>query len=484
MAWWITGGVLTRADDAPAENSIRTEITGEGEVLIPEGVTTIGDAAFKECMELTRIVICEGVTGIGNKAFRDCPKLKRVSFPDGLISIENEAFAGCTALTEAILPKGLKSIGVRAFFACSELTRAVVPEGVVKIEEGTFSDCVNLAHIALPDSLKSIGYMAFRFCRSLTEVVLPEGIALIGGIAFYDCRNLESIHFPQSVAFIGRYAIGGILNGVYGSRRNAMPANAVMPRSMTGVGFSAYWNREAPMIPSELFSELRAALLDAGDTNGVQAIACPISPKDAPAHLRLKLCVGFAVNREKYDGELCAEYLAYIKKNAAKLIEAAFEYPVLLYLMCAEKLIAAKDMDLFTEEAAKRGNVELTAALLDYQANALSAKDIVNARGRREKAREKQDETVIDRMAARADKSDIGGLNFAVTGALNAFVNREELKAYIAERGGKLLGAMSAKTDYLITNDTNTRSAKNKKAAELGIEIITESEFLKMTQKK
>ncbi len=378
----------------------------------------------------------------------------------------------------------MKSIGAKAFFDCSELTKAVIPEGVSVIREGTFSDCCNLTEIALPDNLKGIGYMAFRFCRSLKEVVLPEGIALIGGIAFYDCRNLASINFPRSIAFIGRYAIGGILNGVYGLRRNAMPSNAMMPRSMMSVGYSAYWNREAPMIPAELFGELRAALLDAGDTDGVRAIACPIPLKEAPAHMRLKLCVGFAVNREKYSEELCAEYLAYIKKNAAKLVEAAFEYRELLYLMCAEKLIAAKDIDRFSEEAAKRGNVELTAAILDYQATVLSAKDVMKARERRERAQEKQDETVIDRMAARSGKQGIDGLNFVVTGALNAFVNREELKAYIAERGGKLTSAMSAKTDYLITNDTDSGSAKNKKAAELGIEIITESEFLKMTQKK
>jgi hypothetical protein len=111
-------------------------------------------------------------------------------------------------------------------------------------------------------------------------------------------------------------------------------------------------------------------------------------------------------------------------------------------------------------------------------------RDVMKARERRERAQEKQDETVIDRMAARSGKQGIDGLNFAVTGGLVLFANREELKAYIAERGGKLLSAMSAKTDYLITNDTDSGSAKNKKAAELGIEIITESEFLKMTQKK
>ena len=148
--------------------------------------------------------------------------------------------------------------------------------------------------------------------------------------------------------------------------------------------------------------------------------------------------------------------------------------------MCRETLISAKAIDAFTEEAAKRENVELTALILDYQANSLSSKDISKSRERKEKVREQQDEIIIDRMAARADKVGIDGLNFVVTGSLNHFTNRDELKAYIAERGGKLMSAMSAKTDYLITNDTDSGSAKNKKAAELGIVVITEKEFLKM----
>ena len=60
------------------------------------------------------------------------------------------------------------------------------------------------------------------------------------------------------------------------------------------------------------------------------------------------------------------------------------------------------------------------------------------------------------------------------------FVNRNEMKAYIEERGGKVTGSVTSKTDYLINNDSTSGSSKNKKAKELGIPILTEDDFLKI----
>jgi DNA ligase (NAD+) len=69
--------------------------------------------------------------------------------------------------------------------------------------------------------------------------------------------------------------------------------------------------------------------------------------------------------------------------------------------------------------------------------------------------------------------------NFAITGSVEHFKNRDELKAAIEERGGKVASSVTSKTNYLINNDNTSNSSKNKKAKELGIEIITEEQFLK-----
>ena len=79
-------------------------------------------------------------------------------------------------------------------------------------------------------------------------------------------------------------------------------------------------------------------------------------------------------------------------------------------------------------------------------------------------------------------EATLEGKTFVVTGSVFQFKNRNELKAYIEERGGKVAGSVSKNTDYLINNDNMSSSSKNKTAKELGIPIITEEEFLALVE--
>ena len=72
----------------------------------------------------------------------------------------------------------------------------------------------------------------------------------------------------------------------------------------------------------------------------------------------------------------------------------------------------------------------------------------------------------------------LAGLNFVITGSLNHYANREELKAIIEEKGGKVTGSVTGKTECLINNDVTSSSSKNKKAKELGIPILSEEDFM------
>jgi DNA ligase (NAD+) len=72
------------------------------------------------------------------------------------------------------------------------------------------------------------------------------------------------------------------------------------------------------------------------------------------------------------------------------------------------------------------------------------------------------------------------GKTFVITGSVHHFANRNELKDKIISLGGKAAGSVSSKTDYLINNDVNSSSAKNRKARELGIPILSEEDFLAM----
>ena len=76
-----------------------------------------------------------------------------------------------------------------------------------------------------------------------------------------------------------------------------------------------------------------------------------------------------------------------------------------------------------------------------------------------------------------AEEQDLAGKTFVITGSLNSYSNRDELKAEIESRGGKVAGSVSKNTTYLINNDITSTSGKNKKAKELGVPIISEEDY-------
>ena len=91
-------------------------------------------------------------------------------------------------------------------------------------------------------------------------------------------------------------------------------------------------------------------------------------------------------------------------------------------------------------------------------------------------------EVKIPKEEVQAGAQVFENLNFVITGSVEHFSNRNEVKEVIASRGGKVTGSVTSKTNYLINNDVQSASSKNKKARELGIPIISEEEFLRMLE--
>lgn len=90
------------------------------------------------------------------------------------------------------------------------------------------------------------------------------------------------------------------------------------------------------------------------------------------------------------------------------------------------------------------------------------------------------EEVKIPEEEVSEDSQKFEGVNFVITGSVEHFANRAEVKEEIEKRGGKVTGSVTSKTNYLINNDVNSTSSKNKKARELGVPIISEEEFLTM----
>ena len=138
-----------------------------GNVVIPNGVTTIGDYAFRDCTSLTSVTIPNSVTKIGMGAFNGCKSLTSVTIPNSVITIGISAFAGCKSLTSVTIPNSVTAIGVGAFFECASLTSVTIPNSVISINARAFAGCTSLTSVTIPDSVTEIARDAFLGCTSL-----------------------------------------------------------------------------------------------------------------------------------------------------------------------------------------------------------------------------------------------------------------------------------------------------------------------------
>ncbi len=189
-------------------------------ILIPNGVTNIGNLSFRECFALTNVSIPGSVTQIGQEAFASCTNLATVTIPgsatnfgvgifrfsglrsvvigNGATRIGVSAFER-TLLTNVILPATVTNIGHVAFYECAALTNVFIPEGVVDIGVSAFYG-TSLTNVALPSSLRTIWPSTFQNCSKLTNLSVPASNA--------DYASQDGILFNKNLNIIIRYPGG------------------------------------------------------------------------------------------------------------------------------------------------------------------------------------------------------------------------------------------------------------------------------------
>ena len=165
---------MSSASDSVIENGVLEKYVGPGgDVVIPEGVTCIGEYAFFNCCNMTNITIPDSVARIGEFAFAQCAGLKNITIPGTVLKIGRGAFTGCGNLEKATLSEGINAIERDAFYECSSLAQLVIPKSVEIIAGGAFANCKSLVRTVIPDSSVSIESGAFKNCDNVC-FVLPE----------------------------------------------------------------------------------------------------------------------------------------------------------------------------------------------------------------------------------------------------------------------------------------------------------------------
>ena len=227
---------------------------GLSTVTLSEGVTTIGENAFRGNPHLTSLTLPDTVTTIEEGAFERCSALRTITLPKGLTTINDFAFSHCAHLTEITLPDSITHLGICLFNECKELTSVHLPEGLTELPHGTFEGCPKVLPLTLPqgmttidsrafdvpsmienppkellyesaaqkvlirapltlkgtfnipESVISIQDFAFERCTELTHVILPTNLKTIGQSAFMGCKALTAVTFkgppPKDIEYL------------------------------------------------------------------------------------------------------------------------------------------------------------------------------------------------------------------------------------------------------------------------------------------
>ena len=217
LTWTFdSNGLLTISGTGPMENyAVWSNVPWYAystksitEVVIEDGVTSIGDRAFQGGYWLTSVTIPNSVTSIRDFVFSDCTRLTGVTIPDSVTSIGERAFAGCESLTGVTIPNSVASISDGAFLRCESLTSVTIGSGVTSIGNSAFAHCSSLTSVTIPDGVTSIGPIAFNGCNSLTSMTIPDSVTSIGQDAFTRCDSLTDVYYGGSEAQWDQIAIG------------------------------------------------------------------------------------------------------------------------------------------------------------------------------------------------------------------------------------------------------------------------------------
>lgn len=176
---------------AIANNQLIQYTGSQTELIVPEGVTSLRNFAFK-WLELDSILLPASLTTLGFQSFTETTGTVSFASESSLTTIPSNAFNNFKG-TSIILPNSVETISEAAFANCINLVEFIVPNQVTSIGSNAFLNGVNLENITLSSSLLTIGNYAFDSCSKLTTITIPASVLSIGDYAFQRCSDLVEL---------------------------------------------------------------------------------------------------------------------------------------------------------------------------------------------------------------------------------------------------------------------------------------------------
>lgn len=333
LTWNFSNGTLTisgRGDMSDGASALWEEFTEQiTKVVVEEGVTSIGNNAFSDHVNLETVSLPDSLGSIGSSAFWNCTSLQSIRIPENVSNIAGSAFTGCGSLEKITVDKdntsycsvsgilyskdktvlvavpggvsgkftvrsSVTTIGAYAFAYCEKITEVCIHDGVNRIEDYAFFWCSALEKVNIPEGIQTIPYACFYRCTALTNLeiadsvtdirefglaqtgltslTLPDGIEILRYAVLNGCVDLVELHIPDSVTVIE----GSAISACYSLKELIIPQNVVQidqwalssNQELTTVWFEG----DAPEIDTSAFRNDNLTICYLEDANGWKAL--------------------------------------------------------------------------------------------------------------------------------------------------------------------------------------------------------------------
>jgi hypothetical protein len=229
------------------------------EIILPEGLRSIGTNAFFDCTNLNGIDLPETLTSIGDNAFNGCEQIKNITLPKGITGIGDNVFCNCYSLSEIFVDEQNPVYASNAGVLFDKKKTTIikypqgkkgdysVPNGVIAVDDDAFFECRGLTRIILPHDFgncTNIDYNFLRNCEQLKEIIVAENNSIlrsIDGVLFNKDKN-KLVRYPQGKKNTDYIVPKNTICIGYGAFSNCKwLTNITLPEKLKIIEYNAFW---------------------------------------------------------------------------------------------------------------------------------------------------------------------------------------------------------------------------------------------------